>query len=87
MDQVALASQEPVDPIGQVARDLLDPRVVRMAGQTGDVHGQCGPVSELAALIPGVGRAHGLGRAELVPDPRSRNVPSRRGLGALGALR
>src|SRR5215468_11383357 len=38
MNQVALASQEPIDAIGQVARDLLDPSVVRMADQTGDVH-------------------------------------------------
>src|SRR6185369_7617549 len=38
VDQVALASQESVDPIGQVARELLDPCVVRMADQTGDVH-------------------------------------------------
>src|SRR5262245_41404290 len=38
MDQVALATQEPVDAIGQVPRDLLDPRVVRMADQTSDVH-------------------------------------------------
>src|SRR5882757_1334933 len=38
MNQVALAAQEAVDAIGQVAPDLLDPRVVRVATQTGDVH-------------------------------------------------
>src|SRR5262245_15133012 len=38
MNQVALAAQEPVDAVGQVARDLLNPRVVRIADQTGDVH-------------------------------------------------
>ena len=38
MDQVALAAQEAIDAVGQVASDLLDPRVVRMADQAGDVH-------------------------------------------------
>src|SRR5689334_725346 len=38
MDQVALAAQEAIDVVGQVASDLLDPRVVRMADQAGDVH-------------------------------------------------
>src|SRR3954468_17037717 len=38
MNQVALPSEESVDAIGQVASDLLDPRVVRLTNQTGDVH-------------------------------------------------
>jgi hypothetical protein len=31
MDQVALAAQEAIDAVGQIASDLLDPRVGRMA--------------------------------------------------------
>jgi hypothetical protein len=41
MDQVALVSQESVDAVGQVASDLLDPRIVwvaGVAGQAGNVH-------------------------------------------------
>src|SRR5689334_9493703 len=37
MDQVALASQDAIDAVGQVASDLLDPRVVRIADHAGDV--------------------------------------------------
>jgi hypothetical protein len=39
MDQVPLASQNAIDAVGQVTRDLLDPRVVRMTDQTGE-HGR-----------------------------------------------
>jgi hypothetical protein len=38
MDQVALAAQEAIDAVGQIASDLPDPRVVRMADQTGNMH-------------------------------------------------
>jgi hypothetical protein len=63
VDQVALASQELIDTIDQVARHLLGPRIVRMANQAGDVPGR-------RAVPERVGRS-------LYPSPRAASAKRR----------
>ena len=72
-NQIPLAAKETVLGIGDVARDLTRPSIVRVRGDAGDVRGSGGDVDEEQQVIrdqgPGPPRnVESLGRCRVPPD-------------------